>query len=571
MRKLVFLSLISLFMVSCGSTLSRKQNPRQPNEESTIDSTAIEAPQQDALEQPKLIVGIVVDQMRYDYLTRFYSRYGNDGFKRLMKDGFNFTNNHYNFIPTYTAPGHASIYTGTTPADHGIIGNNWYDKFKGEYIYNTDDANVVSIGIEDDKEGKMSPRRLLSSTVTDELELFTQGRAKVIGISIKDRGAILPAGHAADAAYWMRGGDKGIFISSSFYMDAAPLWVQQFNNSNPAAKYLKEWNTLYPIETYLASGPDLNDYERAPRSKEQAIFPYDLANLAAENGNYSLIKSTPYGNSFVADFAIAAITNEQMGQDNTPDFLAVSFSSTDYVGHQYGVNSVEIEDTYLRLDKDIARLLNHLDQEVGDGNYTVFLTADHGAVNVPAYLKEKKFNAGYFNERDFVRDLDTALTEKFGNGKLIRNVSNDQVFLNMQSVESIDASSQEVEEFIASFARNYPGIDKAYTRTAMVSTGFTGGMAAMVQRGFHQQRSGDVIFVLDPAVIVYGDKGSTHGSLQSYDTHVPLLFYGYGIQKGRSTDRTSITDVAPTISSLLQISFPNSATGKPLTKALKQL
>lgn len=557
------MSLLIALMIGVSSLSQKRSNSESIENKSAKNRTAIMA-----APAPKLVVGIVVDQMRYDYLTRFYSRYGNDGFKRLVRDGFNATNNHYNYVPTYTAPGHASIYTGTTPANHGIIGNNWYDKFIDQTIYNADDENASPVGTTSD-EGKMSPRKMLSSTVTDELELFTQGRSKVIGISIKDRGAILPAGHAGDAAYWFRGSEEGIFITSDYYMQSLPRWVADYNKSEPGKKYLKNWETLYLIETYTASGSDLNDYERAPSNKDTATFPYDLKELAQYNGDYSLLKATPYGNTIVADFAIEALKNEEMGKDDITDFLAVSFSSTDYIGHQYGVNSVEVEDTYLRLDQDIARFLEALDKEVGDGNYTVFLTADHGAVNVPAYLQEKRLTAGYFNEREFLKEMDTMIVEKFNASNLIKNVSNDQIFFDHSILDSIGVTSRQLQEFVAMKMRDYPGINKAFTRDAMVNGSFTNGMAALVQNGFHHQRSGDVIFVLDPGVIVYSKQGSTHGSSQSYDTHVPLLFYGNGIQSGSTSERTEITDIAPTISSLLKISFPNSTTGNPISKVLK--
>lgn len=554
--KLSTLICFSFAVMFSVSSLSQKRTSKSHNA------------QNNRQEKPRLVVGIVVDQMRYDYLTRFDSRYGEDGFKRLIKDGFNAKNNHYNFIPTYTAPGHASIYTGATPSDHGIIGNNWYDKFIDQTIYNADDLDAMPVGTLSD-EGKMSPRKMQSSTVTDELELFTQGRAKVIGISIKDRGAILPAGHAADAAYWFRGSEEGVFITSDFYMKSLPQWVADYNEAKPAQKYLKTWEPLYPLDSYSASGPDLNEYERAPRNKDTATFPYDLKQLAPDNGDYNIIKSTPYGNSLVADFAIAALKNENMGKDDITDFLAVSFSSTDYVGHQYGVNSVEIEDTYLRLDQDIARLLKALDKEVGNGNYTVFLTADHGAVNVPAYLQEKRFSAGYFDENNFVKTMDTLVQKKYGVTGVFKNVSNGQVFFDHSVLNEAQINTNDLQEFLAMNMRDYPEIHKAYTRNAMVNSNFTTGMAALVQNGFHHQRSGDVMFILNPGVIVYSRKGSTHGSPQSYDTHVPLLFYGHGIKKGATNDRTEITDIAPTISALLNISFPNSTTGNPISIVLE--
>lgn len=557
MKTRIILFLLVAVMVSCVS-LSRK---RDYNNLTT-------SPASPSLEKPKLVVGIVVDQMRYDYLTRFSDRFTNDGFKRLMNDGFNCKNNHYNFVPTYTAPGHASIYTGTSPMNNGIIGNDWYDKFQSKSIYNASDDTVDPVGTTSD-DGKMSPRRMLTTTVTDELELHTQGRAKVIGISIKDRGAILPAGHAADAAYWYEGGDAGNFISSTFYMNELPQWVSGFNSSGTSASYLKEWNTLFPVNTYTASGSDLNDYERAPRGKETATFPYDLKQLSEKNGGYSIIKGTPYGNSIVADFAIEALTNEQMGEDDITDFLAVSFSSTDYVGHQYGVNSVELEDTYLRLDRDIARLLKALDEQVGDGNYTVFLTADHGAVNNPAYLQSRGVNAGYFTTGELETYLKEQLAKELGNDSYLKAVSNGQLFLDYEKLAAARLEQSYVQQFLADLMVNYPQIDKVYTRNALMNTQFTEGTGALVQNGFHHKRSGDVVYILEPGVISYPKTGSTHGSSQSYDTHVPLLFYGAGIKKGSTVDRTYIIDIAPTISSLLGISFPNGATGNPLPAVLK--
>ncbi|MEO9503242.1 alkaline phosphatase PafA [Nonlabens ulvanivorans] len=553
--------LFMTLLVSCG-TLSRKQ------ETTTVKTSINQERYTNDTTKPKLVVGIVVDQMRYDYLTRFYNRYGEGGFKRLMNDGFNLTNNHYNFVPTYTAPGHASIYTGTSPMNNGIIGNNWFDKFENRSIYNASDDTVEPVGTTN-AEGKMSPRRLLTTTVTDELELHTQGRSKVIGISIKDRGAILPAGHAADAAYWYRGGGEGTFISSTFYINELPQWVKDYNASNPSQPYMREWNTLYPLSTYTASGTDLNDFEKAPRGKETATFPYDLPALQDENGGYSLLKATPYGNSLVADFAIAALKNEQMGMDAIPDFLAISFSSTDYVGHQYGVNAVELEDTYLRLDLELERLLNALDHQVGNDNYTVFLTADHGAVNNPAYLQSQGIAAGYFENDTLEQYLKEQLKIKYNNEKIIKKISNSQVFLDYEQLEMAQLKSEDVQRFLSSLLTNYKSIDKVYTREALTNSNFTNGVGALIQNGFHHKRSGDVVYVLEPGVISYSRTGSTHGSSQSYDTHVPLLFYGAGINNGTSAQRTHIIDIAPTISSLLGISFPNGATGNPILPVLK--
>ncbi|WP_054851707.1 alkaline phosphatase PafA [Olleya sp. ITB9] len=513
--------------------------------------------------KPKLVIGIVVDQMRYDYLTRFYNKYGEGGFKRLITQGFNCKNNHFNYVPTYTGPGHASIYSGTTPKMHGIISNNWYDKVSDSYVYCAGDTTVQSVGTSH-KAGQMSPHRLKTTSFADENRLFTQMKGKTIGISVKDRGAILPAGHTANAAYWFHGADQGRFISSTYYLEALPSWVNDFNNKAVAESYLKEWNTLYDINTYTESGSDLNTFEGGFKGKETATFPYDLKALSKDNRGYDIIKATPYGNSIVADFAIAAITGEQLGQDDFTDVLTVSFSSTDYVGHNFGVNSKEVQDTYLRLDKDIERLLTALDDKVGQGNYTLFLSSDHGAVEVPSYLQSVKIPAGYFDTDDFKNRLNETMIFNHKAEKLIKNVSNNQVFLDRKVIKDYGLNLAQVQQEIVNTIIDYPSINKAYTATSMSNTEFSNGIESLLQKGYNQKRSGDVLFVLDPAVISYSKTGSTHGSALNYDTHVPLLFYGNGIQKGSTLQHTTIPDIAPTMSALLGISFPNGATGKPL-------
>ena len=519
-------------------------------------------------EKPKLVVGIVVDQMRYEYLTRFENKYGNGGFLRLINEGFNCKNNHFNYVPTYTGPGHASVYTGTTPKNHGIIANNWYDKFSDSFVYCAGDTTVQSVGTMD-KAGQMSPHRMKTTTFADENRLFTQMNGKTIGISIKDRGAILPAGHSANAAYWFHGKDQGHFISSSYYFETLPQWVKDFNATNPAEKYLTEWNTFYDIETYTESGSDLNDFEGGFRGKDTATFPYDLKALSETNGNYNIIKATPYGNSIVTDFAIAALIGEQLGKDNYTDVLTVSYSSTDYIGHNFGVNSKEIEDTYIRLDKEIEQLLNTLDAKVGKENYTVFLTADHGAVNVPAYLESVKIPAGYFDGAAFEAYLKDLVVEDYKLSAWIKNISNQQIFLDREKIIGYGLDLEKVQQGIVNQIINYPNVYKAYTATSMSNTQYTKGIENLLQNGYNQKRSGDVLFVLDPAVIQYSKTGSTHGSPLNYDTHVPLIFYGNGITKGNTTAYTTIPDIAPTISALLGITFPNGATGKPLEFVLK--
>ncbi|MDO5978070.1 alkaline phosphatase PafA [Flavivirga spongiicola] len=512
---------------------------------------------------PKLVVGIVVDQMRYDYLTRFYNRFGEGGFKRMMDEGFNCKNNHFNYIPTYTGPGHASVYTGTTPKYHGIISNNWYDKEIKKMVYCAEDGSVQSVGTKS-AAGQMSSHRMKTSTFADENRLFTQMRGKTIGISIKDRGAILPAGHTANAAYWFHGKNEGHWISSSFYLKGLPNWVKDFNASKTAESYLKVWNTLYDIDSYIESGSDLNEFEGGFKGKETATFPYDLNALKEKNGGFDILKSTAYGNSLTADFALAALDGEQLGKDAITDVLTVSFSSTDYIGHNFGVNSKEIEDTYLRLDKDLERLFNTLDAKVGKGAYTVFLTADHGAIDVPAYLRSVKIPAGYLKNSERKEKFQKFLKDSFGTTDILENISNNQIFLNREKIKALGLDLNDVQNAIVNEQMTYKNISKAYTATTMSSVDFTTGIEALLQKGFNQKRSGDVLLVDDPAYISYGKTGSTHGSGLNYDTHVPLLFFGKGIKKGQTVQKTVITDIAPTMSALLGISFPNGATGLPL-------
>ena len=517
---------------------------------------------------PKLVVGIVVDQMRYDYLTRFWNHYEDDGFKRLVKDGFNCKNNHFNYAPTSTGPGHTSIYTGTTPATHGVIGNNWYDKETDQEVYCASDDTYNSVGTTTDA-GKMSPHRMTVTTVTDQLRLHTQMRGKTIAIALKDRGAVLPGGHTANAAYWFHGANEGNWITSTFYMEDLPKWVNDFNASNTAENYNKPWTTLKNINTYLESGLDNNKYEGLFSGQIAPTFPHDLPSLWNSNGKFDIIKATPYGNSITADFAIAALDGEDLGSDPITDFLAVSFSSTDYVGHKYGVNSKEIQDTYVRLDRDLARLFKALDKKVGENEYTLFLTADHAAINVAAYLKDQKIPAGYMETGSLMKNLKEFLKYRYGTTDLIANISNNQLFLDSDVINNLDMELGDVQEEIAQELLNYKDIDRVYTAKQMWQNEYTEGIPYILQNGYNQKRSGDILMVLKPGTISYPITGSTHGSPQIYDTHVPLLFYGKGIRKGSTTVRTEIPDIAPTISTLLGIAFPNGTTGRPISKVLE--
>ncbi|HEA22633.1 MAG TPA: alkaline phosphatase family protein [Pricia antarctica] len=523
---------------------------------------------QDLKTTPKLVVGVIVDQMRYDYITRFYGQFGDDGFKRLIEEGFNCKNNHFNYAPTTTGPGHTSVYTGTTPATHGVIANNWYDKTTGEDVYCAGDDSYESVGSDSDA-GKMSPHRMVVTTITDQLRLSTQMKGKTIAVAIKDRGAVLPGGHTANAAYWYHGEDEGNFVTSTYYMQKLPKWVDDFNASDAVEKYKKPWSTLKPINSYLESGTDDNAYEGLFEGEKTSVFPHDLPKLWDANGKFSLLSATPYGNSLTADFAIAALDGEKLGTDDTTDFLAVSFSSTDYVGHKFGVNSKEIQDVYMRLDQDLGRLLDALDKKVGKGEYTLFLTADHGGMDVAAFLKDSKIPAGNTSWDDSEQKFDAFLKHTFGTTDVVKTFSNYQFFLDQEVIKNLDMSLKEVQEAIAAEVLTYESVEHVYTAYQLWQNEYMHGIPHLIQNGYNQKRSGDVIVVLKPDYVSYSDTGSTHGSPFSYDTHVPLLFFGKGIKIGSTTVRTEIPDVAVTMASLLGIEFPSGATGEPIQAVLE--
>ncbi|HEY0744559.1 MAG TPA: alkaline phosphatase PafA [Chryseosolibacter sp.] len=526
-------------------------------------------------ESPKLVVGIIVDQMRQEYLYRFGSNFSRGGFNRLVNDGFMLRNAHYNYAPTVTGPGHASVYTGTTPAMHGIINNDWYDKELRKGVNCVNDPSQKVVGSPQGK-GTVSPWRLLTSTVTDELKLFTQGKSKVIGISIKDRGAVLPAGHRGDAAYWYDG-KSGTFVTSTYYMNALPQWVVNFNNRKLPDQYLsKVWDTFLPIEKYTASGPDDSPYEVKLNGKDKSTFPYDLKTLRKSNDDYDLLTSVPFANDFITEMAKAALDGEKLGQNTVPDFLAVSYSTTDAIGHSVGPNAVEIQDTYIRLDRNIEDLLKTLDAKVGAGNYTVFLSADHAVADVAQYLKDNKIPAGYFNYSNVQATLNDHLKKYFPGKDLVEEIDGGQVYLNHAAFESEPASAG-VQMIIATelamkFLMAQEGVADVYSESIIRQGNFSeGGVKGAVIRGHHAKRSGDIVFVLESGWYGAGrPQGTTHGSPYTYDTHVPIIFYGAKIPKGSSVRYHTITDIAPTISALLNIKFPSASTGQPVEEIFEK-
>jgi predicted AlkP superfamily pyrophosphatase or phosphodiesterase len=513
--------------------------------------------------QPKLVVGIVVDQMRYDYLFRYWNKYSEGGFKRLVNEGFSFKNANYNYVPTYTAPGHACIYTGTTPSVNGIISNDWYDRNLKKSVYCVSDSLVKPVGTTSIS-GKMSPRNLLSTTMTDELRLATNFNAKVIGVALKDRGAILPAGRTANAAYWHDPFSDN-WISSTFYLSELPQWVKDFNGEKLGAFYTSTpWTTLLPIDQYTESTADDNAYEGLFRGELKPVFPHDIpAYKGTEN---EIIRRTPFGNTFTKDFAVAALKGENMGKGSATDFLAISFSSTDYVGHSYGLNAIETEDTYLRLDRDLAELLKVLDEWIG-GEYLLFFTADHGAVHNPQYSKDKKIEAGFFEEKLMIDSLKKFLTANYGSAQMLLNASSDNIFFDRNFLDQNKISLQDIQQKTADFLTKLPSVAVTMTGYELSKGLQRTGVYSLMQNGFNQKRSSDVMIALNPGWIdAYALTGTTHGAAYSYDTHVPVIFFGKGIVSGSSVDPVFVTDIAPTICSLLNIEFPSGNSGRPLLK-----
>lgn len=504
---------------------------------------------------PKLVVGIVVDQMRSDYLDRYWDRFGEKGFKRLIGDGYRYHNAHFPYSPTFTGPGHASVYTGTPPAINGIAGNNWYDRYAAQGVYCAEDTNAHGLGVEGPR-GQRSPKNLLTTSISDEIRIRWNYSNKVIGISLKDRGAILPAGHMADAAYWLQNGN---WCSSTWYFDALPKWVKAFNKSGKVDDYLNQkWNTLYPIESYTNSAPDDNPGEGVFPGEERPVFPHNLKKIAKTVGP-ELIKVSPFGNSILFDFAREAVVNEGLGQDASPDVLALSFSAPDILGHKYGPQAIEIEDCYLRLDQELGQFLDYLDEKVGKGQYLVFLTADHGGADVPSWLETKKGPGGYLDEDKDEENLKAFLKKEFGGKVTMAANVEGQFYLDYGDMDQDD--QEDVRETVAAFIREWEGIEVSLPSDWLLEQEYTWGPREKIQKGFNYKRSGDIITALQPGYMNYRRTGTTHGSPYAYDTHVPLLFYGWGIKEGESYEPVEIIDIAPTLAAILGTQQPSGCTG----------
>jgi len=513
--------------------------------------------------QPKLVVGIVIDQMRWDYLYRFNKLYSENGFKRMLNQGFSCENTLIPYMPTYTAPGHTCVYTGSVPAIHGIVGNGWFDKSIGDNVYCTEDSTVKTVGSAT-AAGEMSPRNMWTTTITDELKLSNNFKSKVIGISLKDRGAILPAGHSANAAYWYD--DKeGKWITSTYYMKELPAWVKEVNAKDLPKQYMsKDWNTLLPIDQYDVSSADDKPYEGAIKGETTVTFPHKMAQIGAEK--YEAFKYTPYAASYTFDFARSAIENEKLGGGTVTDFLAVSISSTDYIGHSFGPNSIEVEDTYLRLDNDIAGFLQYLDNTVGKGNYLTFLTADHGVAHVPGYLAEHQLPGGIVNDNGILAELNLAIEEKYRIKNAVLSVQNYQVYLNTDEIEKKHKEIKDISKTIISILRRKPAIVNAVESEGLTAASLPEPQKKMFINGYHPKRSGDIIFTFKPGYFVGGTKGTTHGLWNPYDSHIPLLFFGWNVKHGSTNRETYMTDISATLAAMLHIQMPNGCVGNVITE-----
>lgn len=514
---------------------------------------------------PKLVVGLVVDQMRWDYLYRYQRHYGKGGFNRLLNQGYTLNHVMINYLPTVTAIGHTSIYTGSVPAIHGIAGNDWTDGYSGKSIYCTADNTVKGIGASSDRIGAHSPRNLWSTTIGDQIRMATNFQAKVVGISLKDRASILPAGHNPTAAFWYDEG-TGDFITSSYYMNELPQWVKDFNSQRWGDKLVQNgWDTLKPIQEYKESTGDNVSWEYTLGSATSPTFPYkQLAKDYSERKG--IIRTTPFGNTLTLKMSEAAIDGYQMGRDDITDFLAINLASTDYVGHAFGPNSVEIQDTYIRLDREIKEFLNMLDDKIGKNNYLLFLSADHGGAHAQGYMQAYKMPNGFYDE-GLLEGIKEKLYTKFSDNELVWKIDNYQIYLNKKKIQENKLDKSDIKEVIIQYLNEDPRILFAVDLEEIVETSVPEPIKHRMINGYNWKRSGDIqIITRDAFLPKYAKKGTTHSVWNSYDAHIPLIFFGKGVKKGQSSTPYHITDIAPTISQMLKIEYPSGCIGKPITE-----
>ena len=515
------------------------------------------------IDRPKLVVGIVVDQMRWDYLYRYYNRYGEGGFKRLMKKGYSFENTMVPYIPAVTAAGHTCLYTGSVPAIHGIIGNDWVDKNSGDSMYCTADKNVQTVG-SNSPAGKMSPENMFVTTMGDELRLATNFKSRVFGIALKDRGGILPAGHSANAAYWFDD-STGNWISSTYYMQQLPQWVQQINTQRQPDAFLnKPWTLLFDPAVYDQSVLSDTAFNRAGDYKISTDFPHTVNTMGGKN--YIGFRTTPSGNSFTLNFGEQLIDNEKLGSTGQTDMLCISLSSADYIGHAFGPQSREVEDAYLRLDKDLEAFFFMLDKTIGEGQYLLFLSADHGAGQTTKFLREEKLPGGLLSGNYLRKELNDALYTRYKVKDLLQNYYEYQFYFNRRKLDSARMDITEAEQFVTGLLMKKTEVLTAFSYDHFDKLTVPDPLRKKLEYGYFPKRSGDIQMILKPGYTEYALRGTDHGSWYPYDAHIPLLFYGWKIKHGGTNRETYMTDIAPTISALLHIQMPSGCVGKVLTE-----
>ncbi len=520
--------------------------------------------------RPKLVVGVVVDQMRWDYLYRYWDRYGSGGFKRLLKDGFACQQAFINYMPAFTGPGHATIWTGAPPAIHGIAGNEWYNNKTGRLWYCVEDTTerAVSGAI---RTGRVSPRSLLTTTVGDELRLATANRSQVFAFSLKDRAAVLPGGHTSSGTYWYDD-STGRFVTSTYYAQALPDWLKRFNSRGLADLYLREgWPLLRDSTTYHHSTRDNSPYEGKLRGEEAPVFPHRTYKaLDAKPPAYGLLRVLPGGNEIIFDLVESLMEAEGLGTRGTTDLLAINLAATDYAGHQYGPAALEMEDMYIRLDETLALFLRRLDKVVGKDNYLFFLTADHGSAHNAAFLQDRKIPAGLFSDTTFYTTLlrDAARIMPGFRKEYIRGLENYQVYLDEGRIAKLGADRATLKAALLTSLRAHDSIAYAVD-LENIPTAVPEPLRTMMINGYHAARSGVIQIVPQPGWYAgYGPTGTTHGTWNPYDTHIPLIWYGWNIPRGETHAQVSMTDIAPTLSALLHIQMPNGCTGTPILPVL---
>ena len=493
-------------------------------------------------------MGIVIDQMRFEMLERYSTTLSDDGFKKLQAEGFSFNNCKYNYIPTYTGPGHASIFSGQNPTTHGIISNDWYDRSTNKMVYCVEDNEVKTIGSKG-KSGNRSPKNFKSQSIADIIK--QNDKSKTFGVSIKDRGAILPAGQKADGAFWLD--ETNTFVSSSYYGHSLPHWLKVFNEKGLASQYAQlTWNLSLSPSAYMNSDEDLRKCE-SNYLKKKPEFPYPLKEVSEKKGA-GVIKYTPYGNTLLTDLALELIVNEELGLDEYTDFLSVSYSSTDYAGHAFGPRSLEVQDMYIKLDLEIARLIDQLDSQVGKGNYTLFLTSDHGAVDCPG----TKANPNEYVDSEAIKARVDSICEVEYGLKLVSHISNFQIWFDHALINEMFLNVDDVAFVVAEKMIEYND-GKAFAQC------WTKGDLMMCdeptclqfKNAFDEDLSGDAFFMTTEGYLYSSSNiGTSHGTGYSYDTHVPFILYGANVNRGSSSSEIIIQDIVPTLLNLIEV-MPN--------------